>query len=86
MILWAFYRHGISFEALVQPLRASAQAGDRSGHIKLFKYLRPTEPGSAATSPVLRYLGPKSLHGRIQITGDHPTVLSPPSADLLSSM
>jgi hypothetical protein len=61
MILWAFYRHGSSSDALVQPLRASAQAGDRSGHIKLIKCLCPTEPGSAATSPVLRYLGPKII-------------------------
>jgi hypothetical protein len=56
MILWAFYRQGRHFEALVRPLRASARAGDRPGHIELIKYLCPTEPGSAATSPVLRYL------------------------------
>ena len=54
MILWAFYRQGSNFEALVQPLRASARAGDRPGHTILIKYLCPTEPGSAATSPVLR--------------------------------
>jgi hypothetical protein len=59
MILWAFYRQGSNFEALVRPLRASARAGDRPGHTILIKYLCPTEPGSAATSPVLRYLAPK---------------------------
>ena len=59
MILWAFYRQGSNFEALVRPLRASARAGDRPGHTILIKYLCPTEPGSAATSPVLRYLGSK---------------------------
>ena len=61
MILRAFYRQGSNFEALVRPLRASARAGDRPGHTILIKYLCPTEPGSAATSPVLRYLGPKTI-------------------------
>eukprot|EP01046_Picozoa_sp_COSAG06_P022842 COSAG06_NODE_1790_length_8394_cov_34.639301_12_plen_266_part_00 len=60
MILWAFYRQGSNFEALVQPLRASARARDRPGHTILIKYLCPTEPGSAATSPVLRCLAPKN--------------------------
>ena len=54
VIFWAFYRQGSNFEALVRPLRASARAGDRPGHTILIKYLCPTEPGSAATSPVLR--------------------------------
>jgi hypothetical protein len=61
MILWAFYRQGSNFEALVRPLRASARAGDRPGHTILIKYLCPTEPGSAAMSPVLRYLAPKII-------------------------
>ena len=60
MILWAFYRQGSNFEALVRPLRAGARAGDRPGHTILIKYLCPTEPGSAATSPVLRCLAPKN--------------------------
>ena len=63
LILWAFYRQGMrsNFEALVRPLRASARAGDRPGHTILIKYLCPTEPDSVAKSPVLRYLGPKTI-------------------------
>ena len=60
MILWAFYRQGSNFAAPVRPLRASARARDRPGHTILIKYLCPTEPGSAATSPVLRYHAPKN--------------------------
>jgi hypothetical protein len=37
MILRAFYRQGSDFEALVQPLRASARAGERSGHMEAIR-------------------------------------------------
>ena len=39
MILRAFYRQGSNFEALVQPLRASARAGERSGHMEAIRAL-----------------------------------------------
>ena len=61
MILWAFYRQGSNFEALVRPLRASARAGDRPGRTILIKCLCPTEPGSAATAPVLRTRAHKTI-------------------------
>ena len=61
LILWAFYRQGSNFEALVRPLCVSARAGDRRGPTILIKYLCPTEPDSVAKSPVLRYLGPKTI-------------------------
>ena len=61
VIFWAFYCRSSNFAALVRPLRARARAGGRPGHTILIKYLCPTEPVSAATSPVLRYLGPKII-------------------------
>eukprot|EP01046_Picozoa_sp_COSAG06_P020625 COSAG06_NODE_1516_length_9225_cov_14.251260_8_plen_85_part_00 len=61
MILWAFYSQGNNFEALVRPLRASARAGDRPGRTILIKCLCPTEPGSAATAPVLRTRAHKTI-------------------------
>jgi hypothetical protein len=61
MILWAFYRQGSNFEALVRPLCVSARAGDRRGPTILIKYLCPTEPDSVATSPVLRYFLHKTI-------------------------
>ena len=54
VIFGAFYRQSSNFAALVRPLRARARAGDRPGHTILAEYLRPTEPGSAETAPVLR--------------------------------
>ena len=56
VIFGAFYRQSSNFAALVRPLRARARAGDRPGHTILAEYLRPTEPGSAETAPVLRGL------------------------------
>ena len=61
VIFWAFYRQSSNFAALVRPLRARAGAGDRPGHTILAEYVRPTEPGSAETAPVLRGFPRKTI-------------------------
>jgi hypothetical protein len=72
VIFWAFYRQSSNFAALVRPLRARARAGDRPGHTILAEYLRPTEPGSAETAPVLRGFPRKT------ITQNHSNYRRPP--------